>query len=292
MPTPHDPRDLSWMKEHPQAFSNAAAEALLHYVYMLTIPETGRPFYIGEGVGSRVFEHVKEAAVALAAADWLPTQDDLDNDVGLRAEGDDETQSRKIRSLMDILARRKMPGMYILREGMSQQEALRMEGACIDLLQYMFDRDLVTGLTNLNAGHGTATFRSVEDVEAAHGESFDLDALPDRDPTREVLFLNINHRWGEVRQVDPTVAPKSLLEASQEWRLDPQRAARCQYVVVHALGVVRGVFRVTGWSQRNGEGRINFYADTTPPDGLPGPALRNKNVGELFRRGRASARYV
>lgn len=290
MPQRRDLHDLSWMNDHPQAFSNAASEALQNYVYMLTLPDTGRPFYIGKGQGNRIFTHVFEAATALRDGATAPAAADL-TDEPLRAEGDDDEQSLKIQTLMSILAMRKMPGMYILREGMERaDEALRVEGACIDLVQYLFDRGLVAGLRNSQAGHGAATFRSVQDVEAAHGESFDLNNLPRRDPLAEVLFLNLNRRWGEVI-VDEN--PKTLYEVSNGWwKLNRSRAHRCQYVVVHALGVVRGVFKLTGWSERNAENLVRFYADDTPADGLPGPQLRNKNIAGVFTPGRAVARYV
>ena len=291
MPQRPDPRDLSWMDDHPKAFSNAATEALQNYVYMLTLPEMGRSFYIGKGQGNRIFTHVLEAAAAFREGATLPTAQDLVADEPLRAESDDDEQSLKIQTLMSILAMRQMPGMYILREGMDKaDEALRVEGACIDLVQYLFDRGLVAGLRNVQAGHGAATFRSVQDVEAAHGESFDLNDLPERDPRAEVLFLNLNRRWGEVI-ADKN--PKTLYEVSKGWwKLSRSRAQRCQYVVVHALGVVRGVFKLTSWSERNAENLVQFYADTTPAGGLPGPQLRNKNIAGVFTPGRAVARYI
>ena len=291
MPQQPTPRDLSWMEDHPQAFSNAASEALQNYVYMLTLPETGRPFYIGKGQGNRIFAHVLEAATVFREVSKPPTIEDLFTDEPLRAEGDDDEQSLKIQTLISILAKRQMPGMYILREGMeTPEEALRVEGACIDLVQYLFDRGLVAGLRNVQSGYGAATFRSVQDVEAAHGESFDLNDLPDRDPRAEVLFLNLNRRWGEVIAEKNS---KTLYEVSNGWwKLNRSRAQRCQYVVVHALGVVRGVFKLTKWSERNAEKLVRFYADTTPAGGLPGPKLRNKNIAGVFTPGRAVGRYI
>ena len=38
------PRDIARMDEHPQTFSNAASERLLHHEHMLTIPQIGRSF--------------------------------------------------------------------------------------------------------------------------------------------------------------------------------------------------------------------------------------------------------
>lgn len=48
----------------------------------------------------------------------------------------------------------------------------------------------------------------------------------------------------------------------------------------------------TGWSKRNEDGLIRFFADTTPPDGLPGAELRNKNIAGVFTPGRQAGRYI
>ena len=39
-------------------FSNETKEALGHYVYVYSDPDTKKPFYVGEGKGDRVFNHL------------------------------------------------------------------------------------------------------------------------------------------------------------------------------------------------------------------------------------------
>lgn len=42
-------------------FDEKTQKALGYYVYMLIDPRDDRPFYVGKGVGNRIFNHVKNA---------------------------------------------------------------------------------------------------------------------------------------------------------------------------------------------------------------------------------------
>lgn len=274
MPLPSNlPSQLGWLRNERLQFSPAAVQMLGHYVYMLLHPDDGRVFYVGEGQRHRVFDHLLRAV-------------QLISDGALQIIADDETDpenSEKLGTIAEILSTQRLPMMHIVRDGMAtQQEAQRVEGALIDVLDYLATlKRVVPPLTNQQAGHGVTCFRTVHDVEATHGESFNLGDLPALQLGETVLFVNVNRRWGEV-----VTGKQSLLEVAQgRWRLSPARAAACRYVVAHAWGIVRGVFLVDSWSSLDLDRRISFQSAS--PDGLPGAAFRGRNIGFTFGDGRS-----
>lgn len=265
------PPDLEWIRNERLEFSPRTTEHLRHYVYPLMHPLDGHVFYVGEGQGQRVYDHLISAVRLMA-------------DGALQTIADDETDpehSEKLGTIAAILRSGRLPRMSIVRDGIStQQEAQRVEGALIDVLDYLSSLDrAVPPLTNLQAGHGFASFRSVEDVEATHGQSFRMSDLPGWKEGEEVLFLNINRRWGEV------ASNKNSVYAVTRgwWRLSSARAGRVRIVVVHAWGIVRAVFEVGGWESPNPDGRIAFNA--LDPGGLAGPPFKDRNLGTVLGTG-------
>ncbi|RZA20364.1 MAG: GIY-YIG nuclease family protein, partial [Proteobacteria bacterium] len=220
MPLPNNlPSQLGWLRNERLQFSPAAEQMLGHYVYMLLHPDDGRVFYVGEGQRQRVFDHLLKAVQLISDGALQMIEDD---------EADPE-HSEKLGTIAKIIATKRLPLMHIVRDGMdTQEEAQRVEGALIDVLDYLAAlNQIVPPLTNQLAGRGVASFRTVNDVEATHGESFSLADLPDLKVDESVLFVNVNRRWGEV-----VAGQQSLLEIAQgRWRLAPARAAQCRYVV-------------------------------------------------------------
>ena len=101
---------------HTQEFPRFVIEKLDYYVYLLIDPETNQVFYVGKGVGNRIFAHINAAI-----SDALPG-DKLD----------------KIRSLQ---ARGLEPAHIIHRHGLTEKEAFEIEAALIDFIG-------LSGLTN------------------------------------------------------------------------------------------------------------------------------------------------
>jgi len=66
---------------HIQEFPSSVVEKLEYYVYLLIDPEINQIFYIGKGVGNRIFAHVNGAII-----DEIPS-DKLDKIREIRAKG-------------------------------------------------------------------------------------------------------------------------------------------------------------------------------------------------------------
>ena len=248
-------------------FSAATVEAIGSYVYMLT-DQDDRIFYIGKGQGNRVFGHVDEVRRLLQADQSrrleMPADDDA-QDVGM---------APKRQRVADILRAGETPGMYIVREGLTPEQALLIEAALISVLDWQMDGVL----TNQSAGHGTGLFglKSVADLEATKGQAFRISDLPNLGKCKEVIAINVNRRWLEVGKNGTTL----LDIAKGIWRLNPTRASKCPYAIIHANGIVRGVFAIEGWNGPDDEGRFTFMPKDPQP--LAGANFCRRNASSLF----------
>jgi len=88
-------------------FSEQVSKQLKYYVYRLIDPRNAETFYVGKGVGNRVFAHVKE-----------------------ELRNDSDELSDKLQRIRDIRKAGFEVGHVIHRHGMDQQTALEVTG-CI-----------------------------------------------------------------------------------------------------------------------------------------------------------------
>jgi len=107
-----------------QEFSAEIIEQLKFYVYRLVDPRNGETFYVGKGVGNRVFQH----AQGILGSDRF---------------------SEKIERIRDI----QIAGLKVIhiihRHGLDEDTAYEVEAALIDAYP---------GITNIMEGHGYSEF--------------------------------------------------------------------------------------------------------------------------------------
>lgn len=257
-------------------FSNSTIEAIKSYVYALA--DGDEIFYIGKGQGNRIFDHVEDVKRLLK------------NDPGILSTESEESDNPNLMSpkrqrIAEILKRDNgaPPAMYIIRDGLTPEQALLLEATLISVL----DWQLKGTLTNQVAGHGAAAFglKTVQELEATRGEPFRLSELPNIDAGDWVIAINVNRRWPEVEARE-----KSLLEISRGWwRVAQGRANHCRYAVIHARGIVRGVFDIKEWERRCEDRRLAFIPLHEEP--LPGPQFINKNAAPLFGEAGIGGQY-
>ena len=109
-------------------FSQKVQEELGYYVYCLVDPRDKKIFYVGKGVGNRVFAHVNDA---LENVDYI---------------------TDKIDTIKEILAAGLKVDHYIIRHKLTEEDAFTVESVLIDFLTHPdFNKENI--LTNLVAGH-------------------------------------------------------------------------------------------------------------------------------------------
>ena len=145
-------------------FSQLTCEKLGYYVYTLTCPINGHVFYVGKGIGNRVFAHVNDALESELATDKL----------------------NYIRDLIEV--EKTHPIHTIVRHGMDEKTAFEVEGALIDV--YGLD-----DLRNEVNGHGNSErgLMDSDEIEIKYGS---VPVIID-DP---VMIVKANHSWDDVNK--------------------------------------------------------------------------------------------
>jgi hypothetical protein len=156
-------------------------------------------------------------------------------------DDEDDGLSPKRERIAEMLRQGFEPTKYIIREALTPLQALLIEATLISVL----DWQLRGSLTNQVAGHGTTNFglKTVEELEATKGEPFRLSDVPGLQEGEEVVAINVNRRWAEVK-----ARQSSLIDISKgSWKLSKERANRCRFAVIQANGIVSGVFQFKRW---------------------------------------------
>jgi len=139
-------------------FSPAICEKIGYYVYILKDPRTSSTFYVGKGIGNRVFQHVAGALTNPTISDKLNLIREIHNE-GLTVEH------------------------YILRHGLTQELSFEIESTCIDLLG-------LDNLTNVVKGHDSweRGLKTVDEV----AQHYDAKVITITEPT---IIININQLY-------------------------------------------------------------------------------------------------
>lgn len=140
-------------------FSPEAIEKLKNYVYRLIDPRNGETFYVGVGVGNRVFQHIKGAVL-------------------------EDNTSEKITRIHQITNSGFNVSHIIHRHGMTKSVATEVEAALIEAYP---------GLTNSIGGHGSNDYgvmhaSEIESKYNAEEASFD---------SHKILLISVNKSVSE-----------------------------------------------------------------------------------------------
>jgi len=182
-------------------FSQAVCEKIGFYVYLLKDPRTSSIFYVGKGVGNRVFHHLNCALTSPESSDKL----DL------------------IREIQNV-------EHYILRHGLTQDQALEIESACIDLLG-------IDNLSNILKGHDSwqRGLKTVDEVV----QHYDAKIITIIEPA---IIININKLYKRF------MTSQQLYDATRSsWKVGTKRN-QAQFAVAAYRGLVREVYKIDNWN--------------------------------------------
>ena len=139
-------------------FSQSVIEQLGYYVYFLQDPRNDEIFYVGKGIGNRVFNHLEGAV-----------------------ETNRETE--KLDRIREVVISGNNVKHYILRHGLTEQASFEIEAALIDFIG-------MKNLSNLQGGHYSSDYgiKTHEEISAMYeAEKFNTD--------KAVILININKRY-------------------------------------------------------------------------------------------------
>jgi hypothetical protein len=189
-------------------FPVGVAEKLKYYVYRLIDPRNGETFYVGKGLGNRIFQHAK--------GELKPDS---------REKG---LLDYKLQRIRDIRSAGLEVGYVIHRHGIKDEvTAFEVEAAIIDAYP---------GLANRVGGHNS-------DFGVAHVDELIASyAAEPFEPGHRLLLINIGSTYRE--------GSRSIYDAVRyAWSIGKgaQKARRADFVLAHAQGLVKGVFKPTKW---------------------------------------------
>ena len=193
------------------SFSEKSKIALGYYVYGLADPRTGKLFYIGKGIGDRVFSH------------------EIEHDK------DPDSEKKKIETIDAIQRDGKEVIRVILNFGLDEQQAFAAEAALINAFNY-FEH---SKLTNIVAGHHSKEALSVEDFEHENG----AELIDPKEIKEKILIIKINNLY------ERGMEGKELYDSVRGlWKASKNRVeTNVEYVfgVYHSLIVA--VYRPSRW---------------------------------------------
>lgn len=242
-------------------FDEKTRQELKYYVYMLLNPNGNKPFYVGKGTDNRVFNHL-ECALK-----------DLD------------TSNAKYDEIREIIKSGQTVKHIIVRHGLNESEAFKIEGSLIDTLTY-------SGLllSNKVIGHNS--------IEKGLMTTEEIKRLYNAEPLNKIgidcILININKKYkrGNGKQ--------SIYQATKEtWTISRAKLKQLKYVLSEYKGLIVEVFEVEEWyekergylptSKKYGETKIGFgFNGKIAPDTIRNQYI-NKSIAHTKKRGAASA---
>ena len=198
---------------HITAFSEKALSAINgYYVYALIDPRSNDVFYIGKGIGNRVFSHEAESGKS------------------------SEPEKEKIQRIQDIENDGFSVKRIMVNWGLSEQEAFAAEASLINLFNVVSDNQL----TNIVAGHHVHESLTVENFELMHGaESLKIEEIK-----HNILVIKIN------KQYRKDMSDYEIYDAVRGmWRvsLNSIKSKKIRYVFAVYNSLIVGVYKPDEW---------------------------------------------
>ena len=232
-------------------FNQNVLENLGFYVYALVDPRDNKIFYIGKGTGNRVFQHE------------------------ICAVKDDEVETLKYDRIRDIKAAGQEVKHYIIRHGMTEEEAFLVESVLINVFSYA-DFNLEKQLTNIQSGHHESEWGIMTDEQLNLYYNCEDISLNNDD---KILCININKTYN---------ANISVYDATRMyWRVSIKRAEKATKVFAIYRGIVRAVFEPTRWFKNEETNRWGFEGVE-----IEDSVYKNKNIKNVITCGQNPLNYI
>ena len=239
-------------------------------MYCLVDPRDKKIFYIGKGVGNRVFAH---------ACDALEYED---------------VSTDKLEKIREIIRSGHEVEHYIIRHKLTEEDALTVESVLIDFLTYQeFNTESL--LTNIVAGHhqwdeGIMTTDQIMQI-------YDCKPLKLKSG-HKLLMVNLNRTYNK-KDKNGMRVNSDLYEITRKyWKVSKHNADQIDYLLGVYKGVVRCVLKpTTEWlpfKHREKDGRviIRYYVEGVIDDKEGNDLYLNKDVTEYPFPSGGAIRYI
>lgn len=225
-------------------FSSDVIDKIDNYVYRLIDPRDFQTFYVGRGVGNRVFQHAKAELVNF--------------------EKDEDELTTKLKQIREIRLSGKEVLCVIHRHGLTKDQAKEVESALIDCYP---------GLTNLVSGYGSDRgVITADDLQA----TFRRPIYEEPDDVDYVIIKTTN--------AVVHAAQGSLYEATRRaWRANLNKVKKVKVVLSVVGGIVREVYEVHEWYRSaEADNRVEFIGK--PANDKIANLFRGKMIPEYYRK--------
>lgn len=239
-------------------------------MYCLVDPRDKKIFYIGKGIGNRVFAH---------ACDALEYED---------------VSTEKLEKIREIIKSGHEVEHYILRHKLTEEDALTVESVLIDFLTYQeFNTESL--LTNIVAGHHqwNEGIKTVDQIM----QIYDCKPLLLK-PGHKLLMVNLNRTYMK-KSEDGMRVNSDLYEITRKyWKVSKHNADQIDYLLGVYKGVVRCVLKpTTKWlpfKHREKDGRITirYYVEGVIDDKEGNDLYLNKDVTAYPFPSGGAIRYI
>jgi hypothetical protein len=238
-------------------FDEKTIHKLGYYVYLLVDPRDQAPFYVGKGIGNRVFAHLEGALK------------------------DEDKNSLKYDVIRELKSLSMKPGHLIVRHGLNSDVAFEVEASLIDVLQFMKYKK-----TNIAGGHNSVEkglMTSDEITRLYNAEKLDS-IQPDS------VIININKTYKRAAGADAI-----YLATKEIWAIKASRVPTIKYVMSEYRGLIVEVFKVDEWytadkpygkdSKKTGQSRPGYGFNGQRAEDEVRNLYINKSIAHHKKRG-------
>ena len=235
-------------------FSTAIIEKINYYIYCLVDPRNQNIFYIGKGIGNRVFQHAQGALTCKT------------------------NENDKISLINDIHKDGLEHLYYILRHNIKEEkQALEYEALAIDLLSIVKPNQ--QPLTNIQGGTYSSEkgLMSLSELKRIYDPQELKTDLP-------VVLITINKNYKKLKQqiksgeIDKSQIEKEIYERTRGYWKTGLRREKAKYAIAVYRGWTLAAYEISYWIEApiERQGRWGFIGKLVPKDSPIYQELVNK----------------
>ena len=235
-------------------FSKEVIDEIQSYVYRLVDPRDGITFYVGKGVGNRVFNHLNAAKKKV---------------VTLKNEDEQSLKLKVIREIIDT----GLEVIHIIqRYGLNDDEARIIESVLIDVYSLGMLTNEVKGILSDKGPINAITLQKNLSIVEYYENEIDF----------KYIIIKIKDHWLAHNNYDRYETTRKA------WKINVNNTKGYDYVLSVSNGIVKEVYKVHDWYELeenrygfNGERAIETIKDKFINKKIP-EAYRKKGMASPF----------